>query len=235
MAIVLLYPGQQGPLVSLQECLRQAHDDLRASRDQEIADRKRHHAPLDDETHWGEVREFATALALAVEVQDTVTVTEKARAIAARVEGNAIERLPEYQPDPNVDGIMVRHVVISDAARRDLLARLSDGWRAIRDAHLADAPQTQIRALDEVICQAQEDFVAATVCELIDDDGNRHVDIPPMIPALRRSGLLGPLFRSSQAFQALPPKKVMRFGSSALPTSGVTTTAPDAGINGAAS
>lgn len=231
--MLLLYPGQQSQMVSLQECLRQAHEQDAEERAKEIARRAANSIPLDDSTDWAAVSADMALLSEAVGAHDTAQVATVSSRMCSAVGNHKLEPLPTYEPDHDIDGIAIQFAVMSDADRRMLVARMGDGWTAMRNAVLRGASQSELQAIDEQIAAAQAEMIRLG-CVAIDGGGQHITDIEGAIPALRRSGLFGSVFRAVRAFQELPAKKAMRFGLLPLSTSEGTTTAGPAAPNGVA-
>lgn len=174
---------------------------------------------------------------------------ERARELAERklhgapaideASGDALEPLPEYEPTPDLDGVEVRLRLLSDADRRDIMARLSVAFAATLAAHKASADAVTLRRLDEEASQVQCDMLRAAlvgVRGIEDADGPKQIDdVDAALPALRRAGLLAPLFRVCRTYQELPAKKALRFGVPQPSTLGESSTAPDAPRHGARS
>lgn len=220
---MLLYPGQKGELVLLQDCLRQVHDEQRAARAKEIEERRRYNVPLDDSTDWVEAGKRLAALEEAVGERSPQKVREALPAVHAHLAGGALEELGEYVDDDDLEGIRVRFAVMSDADRRDLMAQMADHWVAIDKARLRGATVVEVRALDEEILKLQETWLGLSVAEVVVDDVA--LNVVESMPGLRRSGLLAPLFRASRAFQDMPAKKAWRFGLPSPSTSTSSATA----------
>jgi len=210
MPAILIYPGQQGEPVALLSVLREAHEAARASRQSEIDARKKARVPLDDSTDWQEVAEAVARASLAHGERNSVAVAAAARELVAATEGNALEPLGEYQPDPDLDGIVVTMRIVDDATRRLWAAKTQAAWMAIRAALAGDdviARRDAYARLEGVY----EEVIAGTVARLDGLQGLRD-SMAESMPALRLAGLLVPLHAAARHFLELPPGKALRCG-----------------------
>ncbi len=216
----------------LQDARREAHEILRADRDADIAARKARNSPLDDSSDWGALAVKAHQIYAGVEHHDTVRVRELAVDLLA---GTAAVRspVPPYEPDPDLDGIRVRLRVLPERRRRVLsaaieepLVRVSANGGDIQKSIEAD--EEGIAAIAQYVLEAVAAVEGVTT---IGADGEQPLASPiddDALEALRRGGLLSPLFVVARAFQGLPAKKAMRFGQPPPSTSPSGSTAPAA-------
>jgi hypothetical protein len=210
MPAILIYPGQQGEPVALLSVLREAHEAARASRQSEIDARKKARVPLDDSTDWQEVAEAVARASLAHGARDSVAVAAAARDLVAFTEGNALEPLGDFVPDPDLDGIVVTMRIVDDATRRLWAAKTQAAWMAIRAALAGDdviARRDAYARLEGVY----EEVIAGTVARLDGLQGLRD-SVAESMPALRLAGLLVPLHAAARHFLELPPGKALRCG-----------------------
>lgn len=224
--MLLIHPGEKHGPIMLLDALREIHGELQAERAKEIAERKKNNVPLDDSTDWSQVEAARDELVASVASKDAKSTTEHAGKLAALTAGNKLEPIPDFEADPELEGVAVELVVMSDADRRMCLAQVADGWRALRDAHIGGAGQVVVREADEAIVQAQERMVRLGVARVLGLDGGPVIDVASMLPSIRRSGLLAPLYQVASHFQGLSAKKAQRFGQPPQSTS-QSTTAPN--------
>lgn len=216
MAAILIYPGQQGEPVALLSVLREAHEAARASRQAEIDARKKARVPLDDSTNWQEVGEAVARASLAHGARDSVAVAAAARDLVAFTDGNALEALGDFVPDPDLNGIVVTMRIVDDATRRLWAAQTQAAWMAIRDAVKLDdviARRDAYARLEAVY----EAVVVGVVAKLEGLQGLRD-SVAESMPALRLAGLLVPLHGAARYFLELPPGKAVRCGLQPLST-----------------
>lgn len=210
MPTILIYPGQLGEPVELQSVLREAHEEARKARQTEIDARNKARIPLDDSTRWPDVEEAISGLSLAHGARDSLRVAEHARRVLGLVEGNALEPLPEYEPNPELDGIVVTMRIVDDATRRLWSAKTQAAWIAIRDAARAEdalARRDAYARLETVYIEV----VCGVVAKLDGVQGMRDTMAESM-PGLLLAGLLVPLHTAARHFLELPAKKALRCG-----------------------
>lgn len=220
--MLLISPGEKHGPVLLLDCLREIHEEVRAERTREIEERNKNRIPLDDTTDWKVIEGVRDELVAGVASKDAKLVASLGLKLQALTVGNRLEPLGEFEPDDDLAGVAVTLVVMSDTDRRTFLARMSDGWRAVRDAHIAGASQTKLRDLDERIVDLQAQMVVLGLERIDGLESGPVTDIDASIDAIRRSGLLGPLFSVVQHHQGLSPKKARRFGLPVQSTSAST-------------
>ncbi len=206
--MLLIYPGTRGASVPLQNVLREAHEAMREQRARVIEVRQKKRVPLDDSTDWQAVIDKREPLIEAIGKRDTAKVAEKARAIVELVDGHALEPIDEYQPDPDLDGVMVTMQVVADADRRMWTAETTAAWMRVETAADPVAKQKALNELDAIAAKV----VAAVVVEIggsVDLEGKSVADA---MPALVLAGLLSPLYQAARYFLELPAPKAVRCG-----------------------
>jgi len=226
--MLLIKPGEPHGPVLLLDCLREIHEEARADRAEEIERRRKAGTPLDDATDWQAVDQVRDELVASLASKDAKTAAELAQKLTVMTQGNKLEPLPEWEADPDLDPVAVVLVVMSDSERRSHMARVADGWRAIRDAHVTGASQVRLRELDEAIVQVQMEMVCAGVQRVSGLESGPIDDVSGSIESIRRSGLLSSLYAVVQHHQSLPAKKAVRFGQRQQSTWASSTTAPPA-------
>jgi hypothetical protein len=210
MPAILIYPGQLGEPVALQAVLKEAHDEARKTRQAEIDARVKARIPLDDSTVWPDVEEAISATSLAHGDRNSAKVAEHARRLVAMTEGNALEPLGEYQPAPELDGIVITMRIVDDATRRLWAAKTQAAWLAIRNAVAGDDVLARRDAYDRLE-RVYEEVVIGVVAKLEGLQGLRD-SVADSMPALRLAGLLVPLHAAARHFLELPPGKALRCG-----------------------
>jgi hypothetical protein len=190
--------------------LREAHDAARVSRQAEIDARQKARIPLDDSTRWPDVEEAVSAVSLAHGARDSVKVAEHARRLLALTDGNAIGPLGDYQPDPELDGIMLTMRVVDDATRRLWTAKTQAAWMSIRSSLKTDDVMTRREAYDRLEA-VYEEVIVGVVAKLDGLQGLK-ATVAESMPALRLAGLLVPLHTAARYFLELPPGKALRCG-----------------------
>jgi hypothetical protein len=222
-------------MVPLQACLREIHEANKQAVAKEIEERRKHGAPLNDQVDFAVIQNLARQLADAAAMFDAKQIEDVAKSVMQKMGGGTIAPLLDYEPDPDLDGIEVAFVVVSDADRKAFLAEAEDAYRAVRDAMLANAPTAKLAELDRRAQEVQEAFAAKAVGRItglrdgdieLDIDGTESIE--SMLPALSRSGLLLPLVTAARFFQGLPPKKAAHFGQPAPSISAGTSIAQGA-------
>lgn len=216
MAIVLVYPGTLGQPVALQDVLREAHNEMRTTRQALIDKRTKMRIPLDDDTNWSALDDSVRAVSAAVAAQDGPAAQRAAQAIVDAVAGNTLEPLPEYQPDPALDGIVVTMKIAGDADRRRWVAEVAKAWQAVDESRQrGDAVEVAqaLSALDAVC----SDVVAAVVVKIEGIEGLADT-VAASMPGLVGAGLLSPLYAAARHFLELPPGKAVRCGLPPLST-----------------
>ena len=225
----LAVPGTMGPLVLLQDAMRERHEQDREAIAKRIAFRKANGAGPDERTDFAKVTAAALALVKAAEGGESALVRTIAIDVLEKT-APALAPLPEFEPVEAVEGMAVRFRILSESRRRLLQAEL-DAANAATAAHPVGSPEW-VR-LDEAALAIVRTLLSETVAELHYDSalGTRVVakEIDHgLFEALRHADAMLPLYRCAIAFQDLPPKKALRFG---LPPQSTlkSATATDAG------
>lgn len=216
MPALLIYPGTKGTPVPLQDVLREAHEAFREARKLQIEQRRKRRVPLDDSTDWLEAKAAADRVSAAVTERDTSKVSREARALAEMTDGNAIEEVGPYEPDPAVDGIVVTMQVVADADRRLWTAETQAAWSRLKEARIAGDHVAAQKALNDMDAVAAR-VVSAVVVELQGVDGLKST-IAESMPGLVLAGLLAPLYAAARHFLDLPVGKAVRCGLPPLST-----------------
>jgi hypothetical protein len=209
---ILLTPGETGPLVSLQDCVREVWETERKARDERIAKRREKGAGLDDGIVWALVS--STDVAAAIAAHDSGKLRASAQKLVDAT-ADLIVPLDPYTPNPALDGISVRFCVMAETERRTLQGKVAGAWREVASLFAAQASEEKIIEAQERAFAAQGAFILASVdaVEGIGDTTGKPFDVgPELLEALRREGILGALFDAASAFQALPSGKALRFG-----------------------
>lgn len=216
MPALLIYPGTKGTPVPLQDVLREAHEAFREARKLQIEQRRKRRVPLDDSTDWLEAKAAADRVSAAVTERDTSKVSREARALAEMTDGNAIEEVGPYEPDPAVDGIVVTMQVVADADRRLWTAETQAAWSRLKEARIAGDHVAAQKALNDMDAVAAR-VVSAVVVELQGIEGLK-ATIAESMPGLVLAGLLAPLYAAARHFLELPVGKAVRCGLPPLST-----------------
>jgi hypothetical protein len=203
---VLFLPGDQSPVLILDDVLRERHEDIRASRAQEIALRKEKGAPLDTETDWGAVQNVVAELSTAAGARDTDAVARLATLAAAGVDGRKLVEIPAYQPIEHYRSVKVQFVALADNVRRRLLRDVVAAQEALDAEDSEEAHVSRHVALGE--------FIKAAVVSI---DGYQQVD-DAVVDGLAISGMLLDVFVAARDYQRLSLGKGDRFGSPAPST-----------------
>ena len=209
--MILIYPGTRGAPVLLQDVLREAHEAHRSARQTQIDSRRKRRVPLDDSTDWVAAGEARDSIIAAVAAQDSAKAATYARALLEATDGNALEPLPEYAPDPALDGIMVTMQVVADADRRMWTAETAACWERITKARAEGDHVAATRHLVELDAIAGRVVVAVVV----DVGGSLDLEgksIAEAVPALHLAGLLAPIYHAARHFLELPSPKAVRCG-----------------------
>jgi hypothetical protein len=215
LARLLLYPGQLGPLVDLQAFLRDAHEDARAQRDREIAERKEQGAAASEHADTVAAQAAAQAAVNAGAAGNEAGM-RKALDDAARALGSsALEPFPAYKAMEEIEGISVVFRVLSERDRRTLSGAVMS---AVESAHGSMTDRIQ------AVSDARAEVVRVAVAEVhgletmagpfvIRADNGKLSDTD--LEALKVAGLHGVLYDAAITFQVLPAKKGVRFGQPA--------------------
>lgn len=210
MPALLIYPGTRGTPVPLQDVLREAHEAYRDARKAQIEARRKRRVPLDDSTDWIEAKATADRLAAAITERDSATVARESRILAELTDGNALEEVGPYEPDPALNGIVVTMQVVADADRRLWNAETQAQWARVRECRVAGdlvGAQSALNALDAIAARV----VSAIVVEVAGVEGMK-ATVAESMPGLVLAGLLAPLYQAARHFLELPVGKAVRCG-----------------------
>lgn len=210
---LLLFPGQLGAPVRLLDVLREAHENNRKARDDELQARVKAGAPTDDETRWPVVAGIVSAIGDAAGKQDSANVARLAADLHRATAGNALEPIGDFVGPEGVDDVVVVFRVVSAADRLNANARLADAWQQVVDLEREGAPTVDRRQADERVIQAQLAICRETIAELRGIDAPAGADV---WEGLRLAGLVPWLLMAARYFLTLPPGKALRCG---LPSS----------------
>jgi hypothetical protein len=216
MPALLIYPGTRGTPVPLQDVLREAHDAYREARKAQIEGRRKRRVPLDDSTDWKQVTESVAGVSLALTDRDSAKLAREARLLAELTEGNALEEVGPYEPDPALEGILVTMQVVADADRRLWNAETQAQWARVRECRVSGdlvGAQSALNALDAIAARV----VSAIVVEVSGIEGMK-ATIAESMPGLTLAGLLAPLYQAARHFLELPVGKAVRCGLQPLST-----------------
>jgi hypothetical protein len=203
-------PGDPGPLRSLQQLLREAHERRAEQVRAEIRQRASLGVPLDDVADWRAEVDSQLDAARTASRADVATHLRRAMAVVDDV----ISEPSAYQPDPRIDDLSVRIRLIS---KSEMLAT-SAALRSIAYAG-DDVRQALLSAADQQ--RAMRRFVAIAVAEV---DGLRTAGGPRPVVAvdgslndrdldlLDANGLITVLFAVAREFQQLGPLELERCG-----------------------
>lgn len=210
MPALLIYPGTKGTPVPLQDVLREAHEAYREARAKQIETRKKRRVPLDDSTDWAQVTEAVAGVSLALTEKDSAKIAREARALAELTDGNALEEVGPYEPDPALEGIQITMQVVADADRRLWNAETQAQWARVRECRVAGdlvGAQAALNALDAIAAKV----VAAVVVEVAGVEGMK-ATVAESMPGLVLAGLLPALYGAARHFLELPVGKAVRCG-----------------------
>lgn len=231
--MLLLLAGQVGPWAPLEDMRREVHEAVRAERAEEIAARKARNNPLDDTSDWGALAFTAKVLTETIVEHDTAKVRRLAGELLAGTAA-ALAPLPPYASDVDTVGVRVRFRVLSEARRRVLAGELDVAIERAQ-AHGGDVLkfiEADEEGLAAIAAYVTETLVGIEGVNVLDDQGDERLLEVPLQPvgvdALRRAGLLTPIFVVARAFQGMPAKKALRFGQPQPSTSPSDSTARDA-------
>lgn len=225
MARLLLYPGQTGPLVDLQAFMRDAHEDARASREREIAERKEQGAASSEHADMVAAQVGAQAAVNAGAAGNEEAMRKALSEAVAALGAPALEPFPAYKPMEEIEGVSVVFRVLSERDRRTLSS-------AVMAA--ADGQHATMSERIQAVSDARAAVVRVAVAEL---HGLETTDGPIVIKAvdgaltdadlgaLRVAGLHGVLYDAAITFQVLPAKKGVRFGQPAGSASSASSVA----------
>lgn len=212
--MLLLFPGEVGPVVSLQECLRQIHEDAaeRTRRDRE--ERKRHGATYDEQIDWQKVEAGAHLLLAEAQRKSPVACLRLARSVATALDVAPAEPAAYVENDA-IHGITIRVRVLPEEQRRRLLSRCAKALEEYLGAHAKGDDAREAEAL-VLLGDARCAFVKAACAEI----GGLETPTGPLAPAvtdemlaaIRLTGLHHLVYEACAHAQGLDAKKALRFG-----------------------
>jgi hypothetical protein len=162
------------------------------------------------------VTEAVARVSVALSERDSAKIAREARALAEATDGNALEEVGPYEPDPALDGIVIMMQVVSDSDRRRWNAETQAQWQRVRECRIAGdlvAAQEALIALDDIAAKV----VGAVVIEVRGVEGLK-ATVAESMPGLVLAGLLAPLYTAARHFLELPPGKAVRCGLPPLST-----------------
>lgn len=210
---MLLFPGQLGAPVRLVDVLREAHEENRKARDEELRARVKAKIPIDDETRWPAIGGIVKDIDEAAGKQDSVSLARLAGDLLKATAGNALEPIGDFVAPEGADDIVIVFRVISAAERLNGNARLADAWQQVAALERDGVSTIERRQADERVVQAQIAICRETIAEI------RGVTVPDgadIWEGLRLAGLVPWLLVACRYFLLLPPGKALRCG---LPSS----------------
>lgn len=207
---LLIYPGTHGAPVPLQDVLREAHEAFCETRAKQIETRKKRRVPLDDTTDWDVVTEAVAATSVALSVRDSSKIARLCREMLEATEGNSLEEVGPYEPDPALEGITITMQVVADADRRLWNAETQAQWARVRECRVAGDMVEAQKALNELDAIAAR--VVAAVVVKIDGVEGMKATVAESMPGLVLAGLLAPLYQAARHFLDLPVPKAVRCG-----------------------
>lgn len=216
MSVMLLFAGATGPRVKLADCMRDLHALAKERRQKEIDERKKNGVPLDDDIRWVELFGVAEELTLSVEKQDSHTVREVAQRLLEKTAG-ALAPIGDLELPDGADEIELSFRVLSDADRRELAGKEAAAWYEVKKARDAKDQHAMTEAVAHVV-DCRSEFVENTVAGIFGIEGKTGIDAE-LLDALRRTGLLAPIYEAASHFQDLPAKKALQFGAQPASTS----------------
>lgn len=225
---MLLFPGQAGPMVFLQDAMRDLHDANRTHVLQRIEKRARFQAGHDERVNFDEVKRLASAAVSLCASGDSAGIREAADGILSMTAPPLADPGP-YVPNDQLDGIEVQFRAVSAGQMRrfkDELDRQNEQTRKAetREA-LIESDEKALGIVSAFLSQAVVRMRFETV-----EGVQEHEMSEALFEAIRFSGVLAAVHSCAQAFQDLPPKKAVRFGSSprstSMSASTVTAAAP---------
>lgn len=208
-------PGFVSPRwLNVQECLRQRHDETRASIAEAIKQREAKQIPLDDRADWkAELARLCADATAKAKRDEAADVLQKALAVA----NGALRPLPPYEPDPALDGVEVKLRALSKADVLEMRAALSAArYEGDDDALRLQGAADQHRASFPFLLKS-----IAAVRGVTTEEGAFSTDAFDVaaLDVLDVCGLLPALFQVAEAYQGLSPLGRRGFGSSPPRTS----------------
>lgn len=206
-----IFPGDVSPLVSLNDCLRDTHEAVRAAELAEIARRQKAGASLSTDVDWRAVEVTVEEIGACSRRGDAAETMRHAGDLRLQLAGKFLEDPGEFKSVEGLDDVRVRFIAIADRVRREHMRDIAAAY----DGDDTDAAAGQTRR-DAAIAA----FLRATVREVhmgervIGGAGLTEADLE----AVLLSGVWSELYVAARDYQRLSPGKGFRFGSPAPST-----------------
>lgn len=190
-------------LINLNDACREAHDALAEVVREQIAARKKHSIPLDDDT------DFATVEEKAIELKDAASEMDgaKAREIAVQIAGmtgGGLRELAPFEPVEDYEDVKVRLRSVPERVRIETREEI-DACATAGERHETFKRYVG-RAYEEIVGIETEDGPVE-----IKRDGDA---LPgDALELLDAAGLIGDLWAVARRYAEIPPSKKKRFGS----------------------
>lgn len=205
-------PGAPGPWRSVQEALRQQHDEARIAVDEAIAKRKEKGIPLDDRADWrASVGDLLDGMEGVKERTAVVALLEKAHAIA----NGGLTPVEPHQPVAALDGAEVRLRALSKADVMTMTGALASTAKGEDIADIVRGNVESFAVMRAFVAkslvgvrgaQAEEGEIAED--NLTPDDAR----MGAVLDALDVAGLLPAIFNVARRYNTLDPKARRAFG-----------------------
>lgn len=207
-----IFPGDVSPLVSLNDCLRDTHEAVRAAELAEIARRQKAGASLASDVDWKAVEITVEEIGVCSRRGDAAEALRHTGELRLHLAGKFLQDPGEFVATEGYDDVKVRFVAVADRVRREHMRDIAAAFSG--DDGDAAAGQTRRDA-------AVAAFLQATVREVhmggrviggaggLGDDG---------VEAVLLSGIFSDLYVAARDYQRLSPGKGSRFGSPAPST-----------------
>lgn len=228
---MLLYPGQTGPLVALQDCVREIHEARREGVLKLIAKRARGKPGPDPMAVPDQIKGLARACVEHAEAGAFDDARTAASSLLAAI-APPLEDPGEYEPNDALEGVSVRFRKLSAKRSRELRLALDT-----QNGETLRAPDgAAMRASDDKAVAIIATYITEAVAEIVYDDGAGHeVTVAQVggddVDALQANGIFASVFQCAVKFQELPAKKAFAFGRSPLSTSQSASTATPVGLD----
>lgn len=216
MSVMLLFAGATGPRVKLADCMRDLHALAKERRQKEIDERKAKGIPLDDDIRWDDAENTVNDAARYVARQDSPALREAAQRMIEMTAG-ALAPVGDLEIPDGAEEIELQFRVLSDADRRELAGKEAAAWSEVKKARDTKDQHAMTEAVAHVV-DCRSEYVENTVAGIFGIEGKTGIDAE-LIDALRRTGLLAPIYEAASHFQDLPAKKALQFGVQPASTS----------------
>lgn len=222
---ILIYPGEVGDLVELNDFLEERHEETRQARQRDIDERTANGTPMDG---LEPLEPFRRQRAFnGVKVQFVVLEERERRALAAR-EGRALQALSRAFSMDDVRAELAAADIKEGTPLHDLLRRALSN----------DDFDAKVKATDALF-DVRGDLIAASARAI--EVRGKTLDVSPTgirrtLSILERSSMLTEVARAAALFQELGAGKASRSGSHVASTSGASnaSSAQSTGALGAA-